>query len=197
MDEATATTDRTFVALWPSSVQRQALADLRDRLAAASGPRAPRLRFVAPERAHLTLAFLGDVPRVRLDEVAAAARRAAADRAPFRWTLEGVGAFPAPVRPRVAWVGVGEGRDEIVALQADLTAELRAVGLAPPDERPFAPHVTVARARGRPSGTLPTMAFQAPAATVGAVDVMVSELRPDGPRYRRVARLPLGRPARS
>jgi 2'-5' RNA ligase len=148
--------------------------------------------LVAPERAHLTLTFLGDVPRDRLDEVAAAARRAAARRTPFRWTLEGVGAFPGPVRPRVAWVGVGEGSEEIVALQADLTGELRAAGLAPPDERPFAPHVTVARARGRPSGTLPALAFQAPAATVEAVEVTISELRPDGPRYRRVARLKLG-----
>lgn len=188
------TTDRTFVALWPSSAQREALADLRDRLtvAAAGGPRAPRLRFVAPEAAHLTLAFLGDVPHHRQDEVAAAARRAAAGRAPFRWALEGVGAFPAPVRPRVAWVGVGQGRGEIVALQADLTAELHAAGLGPPDGRPFAPHVTIARARGRPTGTLTTVAFQAPAATVAAVDVVVSELRADGPRYRRVARLPLG-----
>lgn len=190
----THTKDRTFLALRPSPDQRRALGAVRERLAGADDPGAPRLRFVDPDATHLTLAFLGEVPRERQHAVVAAARRAAAACAPFRWTLEGVGAFPGPVRPRVVWVGVGDGREPVAALQRAVTAELRAAGLAPPDDRPFTPHVTIARARGRPSGSMPDVVFRAPASSVAALDVMISELRPEGAHHRRMARVPLGTP---
>ncbi len=51
------------------------------------------------------------------------------------------------------WAGLGEGRNALVALGAALAAGLEARGFAR-EERPFAPHLTLARARD-PRGSRP------------------------------------------
>ncbi len=98
----------------------------------------------APE--HLTLRFLGEVPEdrtQRLVELLAPVGRA---HPPFAMTLEGVGAFPSPDRPRVVWVGVSRGRPELEELARAVRASL-----APefgPDRETFVPHLTLFRVRG-------------------------------------------------
>ena len=89
---------------------------------------------------------------------AAGARRGrAAPRrgvAPFRVELSGAGPFRHPHRPRVLWIGIGEGEAELAELAGRLNDELAPLGW-PPEGRPFAapsdarPHRW--RARGRPA----------------------------------------------
>jgi 2'-5' RNA ligase len=186
-------TDRLFVALYPDAAQRAAIAELQADLA-GDPALGRRPRWVPPRQAHATLVFLGEVPIECRDDVVAAARRAAARRAPFRWRLEGLGGFPSPRRPRVLWLGVAEGAEQARALHDALAAELAEAGLAPPDPRPFAPHLTLARLRDRRVGPVPSRPARTPAATVDAVAVMLSELGPAGAAHRLLARLALGGP---
>jgi 2'-5' RNA ligase len=185
--------DRLFLALYPDAAQRDAIAELQAELA---GERSlgRRPRWVPPRQAHATLVFLGEVPRERRDDVVAAARRAAARSAPFRWRFEGLGGFPSPRRPRVLWLGVAEGAEEARALHDALAAELADAGLAPPDPRPFSPHLTLARLRDRPAGPVPSLPARTPAATVDTLAVMRSELGPEGASHLPLARLALGGP---
>lgn len=62
-------------------------------------------------------------------------------------TLAGLGLFPERGAPGVVWVGVDQGREELQALHRDLESELETAGFAP-EERPFTPHLTLARLRG-------------------------------------------------
>jgi 2'-5' RNA ligase len=189
----TGSVTRTFVALsLPDPVARE-LGRWIDRLRA----RLPSIRWVDPARIHLTLAFLGDVPDRALPEVAAAVS-AAARRAPAM-TLEvsGLGAFPDPRRARVVWAGVGgPGREALARLQADLAATLADVGFPGPAREPFTPHLTLGRARA-PRGVDLTTAraaaadFRATQFDVTEIFTCASELRPEGPRYTRLARDPL------
>jgi len=134
---------RVFVAVPLSPAVREAAAGAR----AAFAAHADRCRWVSPRQLHLTLAFLGDITTAQMADAVDAARAAAASAAPFLVAFAGVGAFPSLAAPRVLWVGVAAGDDRLAALAGALEAALRARRFAP-DPRPFAPHLTLARARG-------------------------------------------------
>lgn len=184
---------RIFVAVPLSPALLAAALELRERL----GEAAARLRWVAPEHLHLTLRFLGALTDAQVTRVVEAAREAAAAASPFEVTLAGMGAFPSGRAPRAVWVGVTDGADRLAALAASLEAGLRRRRL-PPADRPFRPHLTVARVRaeGRPvdlSAVLPeSEACRVGTQRVEALAVMESTLRPSGPIYREVARGRLG-----
>lgn len=79
--------------------------------------------------------------------------RAVAGHGPIDVMVGGAGAFPSPVRPRTLWLGIPGGAPELAALAAQVSAELEPLGW-PPDDRPFRPHLTLARADGRREGPL-------------------------------------------
>ena len=64
-------------------------------------------RYEAPEKLHVTLAFLGYVEPSRYTTVVEALR-AAAETASFRVTLDKLGAFPHERKPRIVFVGARE-----------------------------------------------------------------------------------------
>jgi RNA 2',3'-cyclic 3'-phosphodiesterase len=62
-------------------------------------------RFEAPEKLHLTVAFLGSVAAERLAQVQAALRDACASCQRFDLRFDRLGAFPNARRPRLLWLG--------------------------------------------------------------------------------------------
>jgi len=183
---------RLFVALEvPEPVRREVarrMAGLRDRL--------PRARWVDPENIHLTLLFLGQTPDDKVPVLSAKLREAFARHAPMTVRLSGGGTFP-PKRPaRVAWIGM-EAPEELAAVQADaVAAAVEAVGFEP-EERPFRPHVTLARCEPnwpRDAVDKFTTAFPGeigPPFTVDQGVLMESKLSPRGARYTVVEGFPM------
>ena len=108
-------------------------------------------------------------------------------------------ALPATGRPRVVWLGIGEGQSALAALAARVTDELRTRALKV-DDRPFAPHLTLARVRDEATGPeARTIAAAAEAVDVpplrtrvDRIAVVESVLSPKGPRYTARAEVPLG-----
>jgi RNA 2',3'-cyclic 3'-phosphodiesterase len=107
-------------------------------------PLLPGARLTAPGGWHLTLAFLGQVRAELADEVVRVGEAAVAGVPAARLRLEGVGAFPSAGRARVLWAGVGGDVEVLVRLAAGLAAAGKAAGLRY-EERPFSPHLTLAR----------------------------------------------------
>jgi len=103
-----------------------------------------RLHWTPPGNWHLTLRFLGDVPAPHCDEVADALR--AIKFAPLQLAVGRAGVFPVRGAPRVLWLGLAQGAPECAALATAVNAALAPLGFAPED-RPFAPHLTLARVR--------------------------------------------------
>jgi len=127
------------VALWPPP---DAVSEL---LAAVEEVRddAPHLRWTRPEQWHLTLAFLGDVPddrRPGLDERLA---RAANRHPPLTLRFAGGGRFGS----RLLFTRVDGDREPLTRLAASVTAAARRSKI-PVDDRPYRPHLTLARSRG-------------------------------------------------
>jgi 2'-5' RNA ligase len=109
-------------------------------------PLVPAWRWVTPDTIHLTLQFLGNVPDASVPSLCQAMTHAAQDRAVFPLRARSLGCFPQPARARVLWVGLDDPRQALGRLHARLLAALVPLGL-PPEEHPFHPHLTLARAR--------------------------------------------------
>ena len=90
--------------------------------------------------------------------------------------------------PRVVWVGVEEGREQLVALASAADSKLVKLGFAK-EEREFSSHITIGRiktskfrgelARGIEEIDASSLGTQ----TVSSVAVMQSDLQPTGPVY--------------
>ena len=99
----------------------------------------PGAKWVDPGNFHLTLRFIGETDEVVAADIDDALVRLRARR--FTLQLAGTGVFGD--RPRSLWVGV-ERSPELVALRDKIEQALIRAGL-PPEQRKFAPHVTLAR----------------------------------------------------
>jgi RNA 2',3'-cyclic 3'-phosphodiesterase len=104
------------------------------------------LRWAGEENWHITLAFLGEVPEYKTDELAERLERAARRQKPIDLQLIGSGAFPSVADARVLYTRV---RDEAAALPHLARTTRAAANRAgvPVAGRKFTPHVTLARVR--------------------------------------------------
>jgi RNA 2',3'-cyclic 3'-phosphodiesterase len=151
-------------------------------------------RWTPAENLHLTLAFLGWVRPEQVEEVTARLAGAAADLVPFEARLGGAGGFPEHGKARVLWVGFDDD-GQLASLAGAVRAALGE--LFGPDERPFRPHVTVARALRPQRVRLHVEPRRGPAFHVGAITLFRSRLGGEHARYDALERWPLGaRPAR-
>jgi 2'-5' RNA ligase len=106
----------------------------------------PGARWVDPSEIHLTLRFIGDVDPQTVSKIEKAL--SVVQFASFPLRVAGVGHFPPRGLPRVLWVGV-EPRPELMALQQRIESALQQAGVSP-EERPFSPHITLARLKETP-----------------------------------------------
>lgn len=140
-------------------------------------PGAPR--WTDPERWHLTLLFLGAVPRDVVPALRAGAVPVVAAAPPMRLRLAGAGRFGSLRRPSVAWAGVDGDVDALSALAARLARLARGLDL-PVEDRPFRPHLTLGRwpPRRAADGTLPDRlaGYRGPAWPAGEVLLLESRL---------------------
>ncbi len=154
------------------------------------------IRVNPTERMHLTLHFLGHLPRPVVEHIPPALAAVVLRHHRFRLTVEGVGAFPAIARPRVLWAGItGADLPGLNALHAELGDGLRTAGVTVEADR-FHPHLTLGRVR-RPltapeRAALRDWSTRWAAATFGDVPVdhvqlVRSQLGGGPPRYTTLA----------
>lgn len=149
---------RLFAAVSFTAAEKKELAGiaqaLRGHCAAA--------RFPAPELLHITLHFFGQTPLDRLSDIEEAMRQAAANHEPFTMATGRAGTFGGR-DSSVLWLGIGEGAEELKALQAGLEKALAEKGFAL-EGRAFKAHITLARDvkfQGNPAEVeLPVAALQ-------------------------------------
>lgn len=190
---------RVFIAVDPGA---ETVAKIEELLRELS-PKAPSAKWVSPAGLHVTLAFLGEIAEDRVPAVIAAAEGAAALHAPLVLRIQNGGAFGTRRRPRVLWLGVGGAVDALGAVHRDLEQALAlSIGHAP-EERPFEPHLTLARSRD-PRGD-PALDAVAHAirdvdfgeTRIGEIVVYRSDSTPQGTRYTALARAQLEAPERT
>jgi 2'-5' RNA ligase len=166
---------RLFVAVWPPD-------DVLDRVAALPRPAIDGLRWTSRDRWHVTLRFLGAVDDV--GPVSAALASVAAQPAPVARLGPAVGRFGHRVL-HVPVAGVEGLAEAVVAATAHLGR--------PPEDRPFAGHLTLARVRPHGRVDLRPLAGTPVAGRwlVDAVCLVESRLSPAGAHYQVLERVAL------
>ena len=167
---------RLFVAVWPPD-------DVLDRIEGLPRPDVPGLRWTHREQWHVTLRFLGQVP----------------EPGPVGEALAAVASSSAPAEavlgPRVDRFGRRllhlpvSGLDRLAPAVVSATSGMG----RPPDDRPFAGHVTLARVADRKSVDLRPLTGAGVSGRwpVNEIVLVRSDLSPAGARYEVVARFGL------
>ena len=181
---------RAFFAVIPPRPVREALEAVRDPLKEV----APLGRWVHPSLWHLTLKFLGEVEDDLVPAIGDLAGRLVAGHESFEMSFKDTGVFPHPERPKVLWIGLGDGVEPMIRLAADVDQGLDGLGFEP-DNKPYQPHLTIARFR-EPHQSATVVEHVGPTDEIARFEVeevvlMESVLRPRGPDYSVIERLPL------
>lgn len=187
---------RLFVAVDIDDRTRGGVARAIDALRTAmeTAQSSTRVSWVAPERLHLTLQFIGHVSE---DTAAAIEARLGPpfDLPAFEMRLGSVGTFPPGGRPRVVWLGLDRGADALAALHDEIERRLADVPFRR-ESRAFSAHLTLARFKN--GGTRPDVerisrvALEpAGGCTIDHVTLYQSRLSPQGPTYTPLLQAPL------
>lgn len=177
---------RVFLGVGIAADVAEAVARLNARL--GKGAPAGLFRFVDAQQAHVTLRFLGQRSREEQEGIVRAASAAAKATIAFALGFGALGVFPDERRPHTLWMGLTEGRSDVVALAARLDAALAEGGFAP-EGRPYVPHLTLARIKYRPPAGLMEniLGGDVPATAIQAVESFaLLESRPGGATVRYV-----------
>ena len=130
---------RLFAAIdIPHDVQAR-LETLLDRLRPLA-----KLHWIPVEKLHITTKFIGEWPEDGLDELRHALA-AVTSPSPIEVEIRRVGWLPNPRSARILYAGV-ESSDSLVGLAATTDRAAAKAGV-PAEERPYRPHVTLARTR--------------------------------------------------
>ena len=155
-----------------------------------------RLRWISPGQWHVTLAFLAEVPNSEVTTLSGQLADTAQSLTGFSVALAGAGAFPHPPRASTLWCGIDPGGAELSTLAQAVAGATRTAALSL-DERPFRPHLTLARCQ--PSDLQPIVArladYRGPQFTVDEISLVRSHLGkgPGGSAaHETIGRWPLG-----
>jgi 2'-5' RNA ligase len=158
---------------------------------------APGASWVREENLHLSIKFFGEQPDAAPGELRKILAGIAAGQQPLDLRISGLGAFPNLRAPRVVWMGV-QHDPRLELMHHDVEATCAANGFAL-DARAFRPHITLARMRDEmPLANARALAVAARAVgykgvqQIAALSLLESTLSAGGPRYTKVASIPLG-----
>ena len=187
---------RSFIALPISGPARDTLRNTIKELDVTLGD---KIRWVRPEGIHLTLKFMGDVDPKIIEGLLLLLPDLVTGFKPFELTISELGCFPNNRRPRVLWAGVQGDLSILRDLHLAVDNVVNKVGL-PAERRDFSPHLTLGRVRralsereikkiGQLIGT--TNLRDTPSWINRTVDLMRTELDPEGSRHYLVGSFPL------
>ena len=154
------------------------------------------VKWVEEKNIHLTLKFLGEVKDNDIERLKSLVKDVLADTKLFEMSLEGFGAFPEGKTPRVIWVGVEKGKEELKKTADSLEEILSKSGFRK-EEREFLSHITIGRVKEKRNiGELKKAIEEKKHAKfgkslVGHITIMKSKLSPKGPIYEAIEKIKL------
>jgi 2'-5' RNA ligase len=135
---------RSFIAINLPEVLQDNISSLADRFRKRLKHGRTRVTWVKSGSIHLTLKFLGSIETELVPSILERLEEAASGIRPFSIVLGDLGVFPNLNQPRVIWVGVQKGEEEVCILQKRVEDGLSKLGFKV-EKRVFSPHLTLGR----------------------------------------------------
>lgn len=142
-------------------------------------------KWTMPEQLHFTLKFLGEVEEKRVPSLTKALDDVVKGKQLFELRLGEPGRFPERGIPRILWIGLSSGKNKLEMLAETVEDVCIRSGFAAAD-KPFKPHLTVARAKeGQAGPKIPDLEVSWLNVTVvSGFSLIESKLQPQGAVYR-------------
>jgi 2'-5' RNA ligase len=102
-------------------------------------------KLVSQNNWHYTLAFIGQLEADKLEALKSLLSVYAWGK-PFKMSIRNFGAFPSLKEGKILWAGCDRGREEVTSLALTLRRQLDDMEIRY-DDKPFVPHITLARMR--------------------------------------------------
>ena len=132
---------------------------------------------------HFTVQFLGEVSEEMIKKISGALN--SIEFSAFSITFASIGAFPKPNSPRVIWIGVNDGANELEKLAETIRSRLSDIGFSP--DKKFKPHVTIFRVKNRIEELASKLekfsSYSFGKQEISEIKLKKSELTPNGPIY--------------
>ena len=150
-----------------------------------------RVSWERREKLHVTLKFLGPTSQETIADLSDRITSTAAKHRPFELTLGASGSFPEKGKPRVLWIGINGGTDNLIRLQHDIE-EISALLGYEREHKVFHPHITIGRIRDHRDAFALAEVHRAARTEpvefeVSNIVIYESELRPTGSVYSKVS----------
>ena len=153
------------------------------------------IKWISGKNLHLTLSFLGNIDDSKIETLIADLQEVKA-LAKFTLSVNGTGTFPNLETPKVFWLGIEEGYNELSDTQS-IVDELSFDYKETQREEKFVPHITIGRINSAKKSTKIDVStflnavYSPIEIPINIVNLYESRLTPDGPRYKILAEFPL------
>ena len=176
---------RTFIAVDLNQSIRNVLGGISQELSKYLSK--ADVRWVHPDKIHLTLRFLGETEKEKLEPLYEAMGESARQSERFHLALGNLGCFPNPKRPRVIWIGLTLDSNGLYSLQRSLEEKVVSLGWNS-ERRKYHPHLTLGRVKNAPAVVKAQLPWGSKISgrqiEVSTIQLYESILKPSGSEYR-------------
>ncbi len=147
-------------------------------------------KWVEMANIHLTLKFLGEIEKERIEDVKRILKKISEGDTAFEINLERVGGFPNLKRPRVLWIGVNKGFEDVKGIMESLEEEFTKIGIEP-EKRKKHPHITIGRVKKKEKKLSGEIDYESRIFEVKQISLIKSILTPKGAEHTTLERFVL------
>jgi 2'-5' RNA ligase len=148
------------------------------------------VRWIRQDNLHLTLKFLGETPEKLVEPITERVHSVLRGTGAFEVSFSTFGGFPNLRHPRILWIGVEQGKEELIDLMDKLNRKLSHLGFEMESRKPK-PHLTIGRIRKGCNIEIGARDFKEVSFPAETVCLIRSELTPQGPIYTDVGEFEL------
>ena len=182
---------RTFIGICLPPHIQSAIADILSPLK----PETTAIRWEKQEKFHITMKFLGDVLPEQLRQLQSSLNQECRSIRRFEIPFTTIGCFPAEHSPKIVWIGSsGDENTFLVDCFKVVENACTSAGFKK-EERPFHPHITLGRVKGKITENLITKientTFESLQFLCTELLIMKSDLSPSGSAYSQLSSIPL------
>lgn len=179
---------RVFISINPEYQIRQQIFEGQQNLIETIGEFSKSVRWEEMNKFHLTLLFIGEVDKRKLDEII---KQLSSVKCKENINFKGtkIGAFPDLEKPRVFWVGLEDTNKKLIELFQKITNSLKPLCIEP--DKKFHPHITIGRVK-RPFRLIEKFSINTEYSfEISSFNLMQSTLTKEGSIYRLIKKFNL------